>query len=1514
MRSAPSDFFRQLDEFDEIVVEFEKTPFGGSSQQAVMGVWIEYTYKPKPKSEKAQSLEDRFDRLGGIHSMAPSPLGQGTTDPFSGGLQGRRGGFGGLGRSSFGGGFGGGSLGGFGGGYSSYGSLGGRSRRGASYYGGYGGAMNYFNPVFQKGFMLSTGYILNTGQKPAEIPDVNGVPNRLQAFNINTSFGKAFNVAGIFNLLPFIRMRNLPLSLDFSGEAAYSHNNPNSIGVALIDSMEGAKESTTVPTLKYNWKPSSLPYIAEDTPATEGHTYNVIPTDENRAIFKVVLKDKNESEAVGNYMRNRDVPASTIQPLSLSTEERLIMELGYDFTDVVAEWGGFSNGISAAGVDYSERSFVDIWMRVQGNDTVTLHLNLGVVNEDTDADQRLDSEDLPNTLTDTNGDQRIDALDLDLENLSDVDRYRGNGTLDTGEDVGWNYDGPLEETAIGANNQILDSEDLNGDGVLDSINAYFEIAIPLNEIPNEWIKSKNTNGWMFLSIPLSKFRPAGSRVPSLVFVQHFRFWLSKNAPGSVKGTLQWASIDIVGNKWQQGIITRPGLQSTPEVGLTDETLSTSTIVEDTIEKFIVGTKDNFSYDAYQSAYLDIEDNELFKKLHPFTASSLGFQTQQQREQTLSLEYYLFPGSYGVTSKQLKGLTQSDGQDFSKHDTLRFWLYGDKSHTTFVLQLAPTVRTGYRSSFYSSDPFVNQTQEEDINVFENLTDYYEYTVTIDFDGWKLIEIDLRDLRRNTYPDVDTSDQPSVINPEQFVEPESGTQPPVAASDTPDGHPDGFTVRGKNSTQLSIKNIGGILLGIRNDTEQEISGDIWVNEIHLGDPLVRAGWARRGNMSMALGSIVKLRGGYASQDKDFESGAGEIGRQRLSSRGYSTTNNDFNIDADVTIFPWLPIRYGIRQQNTETESRRGSYSSFQSGKSEIRTRDFSLQFNRNPYPNLGFAYNYQDFWNERQGTQISHLYTGSFRYELGSKLGVNAQYRHEDVLAKPETATDTAATSTSYYNYGYGRNQDEKTDSGTITLNITPTNIFSLNPSYDVRRTLERREDRRYSSSPLASDTEPASETQAETKPDFSIAEREHRLSFTPRLNRDLIGLRPTVTSRMSFRENWFREEKNASLNGNVSLGMNLRVQKWFGWLLKTEKPSELQTPTDGSQNGTSSALKIETPTEATQSNAATKIVEHLREDGIDETQIQEFEENRGDWIERDKGTVSTDAAQANLTPVVQEGILHRVLKSFTISTNANFTASESYRQLAPGLSALDIWSLAEDAKERTNSRRSNRYSLRGSVDPWSWVSLGTTVSTSDSFRKSSGSTYTSHAESYEGDMKLDTRKNTRFQVRYSFTKRENSTLKTTLSESTAHTPSLSWIHTWGSSDTPRTALGIRATLRDQLRSGIQSNALIVTPNFSIDYRYFTESGIRIPIIGRRIPLKHELELTNTLSWAIRRENFGANREERSERYETTLRVGYKISTHITANFHLGLSYHHDRVEEGRDFLSVASALTIRGEIQ
>ena len=202
--------------------------------------------------------------------------------------------------------------------------------------------------------------------------------------------------------------------------------------------------------------------------------------------------------------------------------------------------------------------------------------------------------------------------------------------------------------------------------------------------------------------------------------------------------------------------------------------------------------------------------------------------------------------------------------------------------------------------------------------------------------------------------------------------------------------------------------------------------------------------------------------------------------------------------------------------------------------------------------------------------------------------------------------------------------KKTDSGTITFNINPTNIFSLSPSYDIRRTLERREDQNQSTSfvsNVATEPEtPEEESAEEVK--WSIAEREHRLSLTPRLNRDLLGMRPTVTSRMSFRENWFREQKNAYLNGNVSVGVNLRVQKWFEWLFRKETP-ETESQSNGSQDGTAPPRRgeVTSPAELLEDDHDAETIEQLRANGIDETQIQELEENRGDWIERDKIAVS-----------------------------------------------------------------------------------------------------------------------------------------------------------------------------------------------------------------------------------------------------------------------------------------------------
>ena len=54
----------QLDEYDEIEVEFERAPFGGSLQQTVAGVWLEYQYQPKEKkSTDVNTSTKKFNRF-----------------------------------------------------------------------------------------------------------------------------------------------------------------------------------------------------------------------------------------------------------------------------------------------------------------------------------------------------------------------------------------------------------------------------------------------------------------------------------------------------------------------------------------------------------------------------------------------------------------------------------------------------------------------------------------------------------------------------------------------------------------------------------------------------------------------------------------------------------------------------------------------------------------------------------------------------------------------------------------------------------------------------------------------------------------------------------------------------------------------------------------------------------------------------------------------------------------------------------------------------------------------------------------------------------------------------------------------------------------------------------------------------------------------------------------------------------------------------------------------------------
>ncbi|MBT3267253.1 hypothetical protein HN371_08890 [Candidatus Poribacteria bacterium] len=1457
---------------------------------------------------------------------------------------------------------------------------------------------------------------------------MNEAPSRLQAMDVNTSFGRAFNLAGLVNVLPFVQSEALPLTIDFSGETAFSHNNPNSVGFAMIDSMEGARETTSLPTFKHQWQVASAP------------PDDLFATNESRVHFPVMTRDDDTPPR--NYVRNQRVPASRIDALSRSAEERLVAEVGYELQDVIAEWGGITYPLSAEGVDFLTRQSLDLWVRVDGDDAVTLHVDVGLFNEDTDGDRRLDSEDLPQDLTDTSGDGVIDALDLTQDDLAEADRFRGNGTLEENEDTGWEWDGQLTNTRIGDDNKILDSEDLNGDAVLDVLDSYFTVSVPLDDIPPAWLKKENSaSGWMFLSIPLTEATAVG--IPSWGFVKQARIRLQKSRAGTVQGLFQFSSIEFAGNQWEQGIIAdAAGLA---RVGTT--------------EFLRVETKDNFNFEDYLRAYRQIEDDQEFQELHPFVPSAFAFGVQEQKEQTLSLDFELDPGSLGVTWKRLDGQRRGDGQDFSKHQTLKMWVYGHSTGGSLVLRLSSSLRSGF-TSYRSFSSFGAQLEEPTVDVFNDLKDYYEQVVPLDFEGWRKIEVPLADLDG-------------------------------------DSHPDALTVIGTPS----ITSIGGVVLGVMNTTDIPLAGEVWVNEIYLADPLIKSGWARRGNGRIRLANVLHVDMGFATQDKDFEDSAGRNSRTTNQYQGFSTSTNDFNLSARLTAFAWLPVEYSMRGQESETENRAGTIRSYQTGKNKVDSQTMRASVEPPAWPSLSMMFDSQEYWNEQRGTEFSDLYVASFRYDR-QVVGVTTEYRHEDITVDRTTAVEsTTGGSTGYSSY-YSSFNDRIVDSGTVTLQFRPIKTLSIQPTYDIRRELERADD------PAATD-EPA--TPAAQLP-YELSARDHRVSLRPTINKSFLGLRPTVSAQASIRENWFQDQKDISINSTIRGGLTLRLSEIIkvgrrrdrgsddpgveGDLLagaatdvedladlaattgvpaETESSPKRLAPADGpsplgsgppvlpgsevaptapeatgqaaADNAPPQDATAETPSESAQpgpairdgrkpsvadsapdetapapdatdvgaqpdapdaggesqpdpgvaandappqdsvdtegddesttdtgaaipntappvpdqdtaTDAATpegdappsvptadadntdataspgasaagttppedweddeffkqqERLDRLSRYGVDDFDYQDAQLQRGDWL--GQGNYELDRSiEARMGRNRDDGlnVLQRVATSMTLSADYSIDVRDHLRRLDRSTTIADALAFEDEAPERSSSTKSNRLSLRTSFDPLQWMSLSGDASVRDGFTKNIGTASRQDSRNVGAHVRFYPASNSAtIEVRYDYRTSDRRNTETVFGTSLSHEASLTWRQVWG--DT-RTSLGSRVSRRNQERSGVSSTGFIVTPSLSVDYTLRTQSGWTVPLLGKTVKLEQNLTVTNYLTTVIRREKLGDQRDAKSERYQTALQLGYHVSQRVRANVNVSVSYFNDRVEAGNDYLSVSSALMVRGEFQ
>jgi len=274
-----------------------------------------------------------------------------------------------------------------------------------------------------------------------------------------------------------------PFRASFSGEIATSENNPNTAGKATIENMEGIKQKDSYPTYEENWRPASVSVSMDKR--------GDIRWREEESIKMLWLNNKY-------YNNDDETTALAIDYSMAGTEEEV----------------SIIYPISKVGVDYTKKEFFEgyIWGTGQGEE---IRIEWGQFDEDADG---------------SGGDK------------PDTEDKNEDGFLNEGEDIGIPFPWLIDGNSWGADNGRINTEDLDGDGNLDTENnVAYSTSIIVNwgttAIP-KWLK---ISGKLQDYIKLQDFTK---------MVKQIRITVIKKG-NSERGTIKFAEFGAVGNKWEE---------------------------------------------------------------------------------------------------------------------------------------------------------------------------------------------------------------------------------------------------------------------------------------------------------------------------------------------------------------------------------------------------------------------------------------------------------------------------------------------------------------------------------------------------------------------------------------------------------------------------------------------------------------------------------------------------------------------------------------------------------------------------------------------------------------------------------------------------------------------------------------------------------------------------------------------------------------------------------------------------
>lgn len=690
---------------------------------------------------------------------------------------------------------------------------------------------------------FGTTWLYESKSSAAEKPRVGEEPTRavVGGFHANVQH-QSDKLTSLVNVLPLVDT-DAPSAVNFSGEIAMSFPDPNTKGEAYIDDFEGVEDSDRITSARRGWRQASPPYyIPPDSVDVEA-----LPGSGRWGfIWYNIEPDKG--------LHRRD-----LNPTLNDRENTLItaLDVEIDPNPPDTAWVGVMTGFGGGGLDLTQGQFIELWINdFKGDKFHTrggkLHIDMGSIDEDfyePDKNQWNDEDNNGDGWVAINEDTGLDGVYNENECPTppcdkNID-YHGDDFKATRDN------GRFSKINGNERNGLWDTEDLDGSNSLDQLNSYFSYVIDLADdsavvdIRAEYPTYNGFNSvyherdsWRLYRINLNDFEviaPTGIQ-PRFDQIKHLRVWFDDvNAVFQQEGTQLVRRFQFADLKVVGNRWEEDGVRT-----LGDALIPEDSLVATSFGIGVINTKTDPA--SYHPPIRPREENEVFEK-----------------EQSLFIKYDSLEAQTSI--RVLKRFV-GRGIDMTSYRDLNFWVHADPN--SFNDDVEYYFRLGTSEAYY-----YEIAMPINAKYFDKRTGWAHVMVKLeDFSALKLSTPDSLGFVRGSTPDLV----------------ETGRSYPIKMLQSP-----------------NLGNVRFLYAGIRNLStigQDFPSGEIWLNDIYLGDVRRDFGHAERLSGSVNLGGgIVSLSGSWSRTDPDF--------RALRARRGSGTINQAYSFSARSALEHFVPL---------------------------------------------------------------------------------------------------------------------------------------------------------------------------------------------------------------------------------------------------------------------------------------------------------------------------------------------------------------------------------------------------------------------------------------------------------------------------------------------------------------------------------------------------------------------------------------------------------------------------------